>query len=411
MESVSVFLCGAGSRGRTVFGQFILDNPGVAKVVGVAEPQPNRRRMVQEAHSLSDEQTFKDWRDVEFNQRLADVVIVATDDQDHLEPALAFLEAGYHLLLEKPMAPNLEDCRTIVAAAEKSQTISAVCHVLRYTPYFQALKRLIQEGAVGNVVTMRHLEPVNYWHFAHSFVRGNWRNSEGSSPFILAKCCHDMDILYYLMGKPPVAVQSFGSLSYFREASAPPDTTSRCCECPIQDSCCYSATRFYSDMLRQKMHHWPLDVVIQDFQEDTLREAMAEGPYGRCVFRCDNNVPDHQVVNLLFEGGTTASLTATAFTERPARETEVMGSTGSLYGDGHRIRWTNFLTREEEVVEIDADVGHHLGGDEGMLREFFQAVQTGDASKVSTSPTVSLVSHEMALLAEQARLEKKILRF
>ena len=404
MSAVTIFLCGAGSRGRTVFGKFALENPELARVVGVAEPDPKKRALAKQEHNLHDSQVFSDWRDVPRDKALSDVMIVATHDRDHLEPSLAFFEAGYHLLLEKPMASTLKECRQIVEASEKSGAISAVCHVLRYTPYFKKMKQLIDQGTVGKVVTIRHFEPVNYWHFAHSFVRGNWRDSETTSPFILAKCCHDMDILYFLMGQKPTALQSFGSLHYFRPESAPPEATDRCITCPLKEECCYSATRFYGHFLDSQIHAWTLDVLIQDFTREALDKALTEGPYGRCVYRCDNNVCDHQVVNLIFADGATASMTATAFTERPARETEVFGSTGSLKGDGYKIVWTNFKDRTEQVIEIEQTVGHHLGGDDGMLREFFTAVRSGDASGVSTSPTVSLISHEMALLAEKSRL-------
>lgn len=407
-EPISVLICGAGSRGRSVYGQFILNNPDLARVVAVAEPLEARRQTLASEHNIPADAAFSSWRELTSAAPLAQVAIVATDDRDHLEPTLFFLERGYHVLLEKPMAPDLESCERIVEAAKRASGMSAVCHVLRYTPYFRRLRSMIEEGLVGRVLSIRHLEPVNFWHFAHSFVRGNWRNSADSSPFLLAKCCHDMDILQYLMDEKPVAVHSFGNLSYFRAESAPSEAARRCLECSLKNDCIYSAVEFYGRMLAEDRHWWPLDVVIRDFNAPALEQALKDGPYGRCVYYCDNDVCDHQIVNLEFESGATASLVASAFTDRPARRTEVMGAFGCLTGDGHKIEYQDFKTGQTRVVEVESE-GHHLGGDESMMREFFKAVRENDPSILSTSPERSLVSHRMALLAERSRTEGTML--
>lgn len=410
MAPVEMLICGAGSRGHSVYGRYAQEKPELAKVVAVAEPNPGKAQIMVTEHGLHPSHVFSDWRELKGLPKLAQVAVVSTDDRDHLEPALFFLESGYHVLLEKPMAPSLVDCERIVEAAEKASGMSAVAHVLRYTPYFRKFRALIESGAVGRVLTVRHLEPVNFWHFAHSFVRGNWRDSSTSSPFMLAKCCHDMDILLYLMDDRPTAVQSFGSLSYFRPESAPPEAAERCLECSLKESCLYSASRFYGQRLEQPCFGWPLDVLIPEPDPDLLREALEHGPYGRCVYRCDNNVPDHQIVNLQFRSGATASLTATAFTQRPARETEVMGSHGSLRGDGATITHHDFFKDEKTVhrVSEEDEIGHHLGGDEGMLDEFFEAVSQNRPELLCSTPTISLLSHKMALLAERSRLEGRV---
>lgn len=402
-EPVSVVLVGLGSRGRTVYGQYILDHPEQAKVVAVAEPIAERRLAAAKAHGLSEDMVFQDWKDLVGKPRLAKALILATDDRDHFQPTLKFLEQGYHLLLEKPMSPDLKECEEIVKAAEKAEGMSAVAHVLRYTSYFRLFRKLLRENAVGRVLTIRHLEPVNYWHFAHSFVRGNWRNSTGKSPFILAKCCHDLDILLYLLEERPVAVQSFGSLSHFRPEAAPPEATDRCPACSIKESCTYSAHKFYGGLLEQEHLGWPLDVVTKDPTPEGLAKALNEGPYGRCVFFCDNNVPDHQVVNVSFESGATASMVATAFTQKPARETEVMGSDGTLKGDGETILHQDFRTGRERIHRIENSGGHHMGGDNVMLDDFFRAVAQNNPSLLSSTPLESLLSHRMALLAERSR--------
>lgn len=401
-----MLICGAGSRGRQIYGRYALEYPEKATVVAVADPLPRRRAALAADHNIPPERQFSDWREALAAKKTAQVAVVATNDRDHEEPAIAFLEAGYHLLLEKPMAPTIEGCRAIVKAAEKAPGMSAVCHVLRYTPYFRKLKALLDLGTIGEPVTVRHLEPVNFWHFAHSFVRGNWRNSEETSPFILAKSCHDMDILLYLLGREPQTLQSLGGLRHFREEMAPEGASQRCWDCSVENDCPYSATRFYLQLFHDGNKGWPVDVLVDEVDQESLERALREGPYGRCVYRCDNNVCDHQVVQLEFEGGLTASFTATAFTDKRNRETEILGTRGSLSGDGQTIRIRSFLTREDTTVKIESQ-GPHLGGDEAMLDEFIESVATGRPEKLSTSPAVSLKSHLMALLAEEARLSRQ----
>lgn len=403
---IKVAVCGAGSRGRTVYGRYALDNPDKVKVVAVAEPLEQRRTAFAAEHGIESPMVFSHWEELAAQPKLAQVAVVSTNDHDHVEPAVAFLESGYHLLLEKPMAPDIEGCKTIVRAAEAAEGMSAVCHVLRYTPYFRKLKELIQAGAVGRPITVRHMEPVNFWHFAHSFVRGNWRDSKETSPFILAKCCHDMDILLYLLEQQAVSLQSFGSLSHFRPQSAPQGAAARCLDCSVESSCPYSAKRFYGELLQSGQTGWPVNVLADPPNPDTLQEALRQGPYGRCVYDCDNDVCDHQVVQVEFEDGATAAFTATAFTDKRNRETEVLGTHGSLRGDGENILIRSFLSREDETITIKSS-GHHLGGDDAMLDEFFEAVASGQAEMISTSPTVSLQSHLMALSAERSRLTRE----
>lgn len=409
-KPITILLVGAGSRGRTVYGRFALDNPETAKIVAVAEPIASRREAVAAEHDLDPALCFDSWERLRNRETLADVAIVATDDRDHLDPAVTFLRQGYHLLLEKPMACELQHCEQIVRVAKESPGMSAVSHVLRYTPYYKKIKSLILDGAVGEVVSIRHFEPVNHWHFAHSFVRGNWRDSKTTSPFILAKCCHDMDIVLYLIEDAPSRIQSFGSLHHFKPSKAPAGAAGRCTDCELENSCTYSASRFYGGMLERDEHWWPLDVVTQEFTKPALARSLEKGPFGRCVYQGDNNVCDHQVVNIEFQSGVTASVVATAFTECPARETDVMGSAGMLRGDGNTIIHHDFNSRKEQTYRVESQ-GHHLGGDEAMLTEFFAAISSNKPELLSSSTERSILSHRMALLAEQSRLEGRVLDF
>ncbi|MFI6294033.1 Gfo/Idh/MocA family protein [Nonomuraea sp. NPDC050790] len=395
---VTLAVVGAGSRGSG----YARNAEGRARVVAVADPLPTRRQRFPEAAQ------YADWRELAALPRQADAVIIATMDADHVEPAVRFAELGYHILLEKPMAVTEEDCRTIVAAAEKAGTVFAVCHVLRYTPYTHTLKRLLDAGAVGEIISVQHLEPVGWWHQAHSYVRGNWRRTDESTFMLLAKSCHDLDWLVYLMGRQVTRVSSFGGLKHFTPANRPEGAADRCLDCSVESTCPYSAPRLYLPLAGRE--HWPLTAVTEDVSEAGVREALRTGPYGRCVYACDNDVVDHQVVNMEFEGGASAAFTMTAFTPQQHRQTRVFGTRGSIEGDGVLLKVTDFVTGETSVVDSSTTGdgtagGGHGGGDEGLMNAFLNAVETGDRSAVLSSPGESLHSHLIAWAAERSRLD------
>lgn len=399
---LTAVLCGAGNRGLDGYGSYALQRPDLLKIVAVAEPLPKRREFAKARHGLSDEAVFHDWQSLVTGSQAAEVAIVATPDRDHVKPTLELLDRGYHVLLEKPMALTAEGCRSLVKKAEQTGRILTVCHVLRYAPYFREMKRFLQSGRLGQLITLRHLEPVNFWRFCHSFVRGNWNREENSSPFVLSKSCHDFDLLIYLLERRCLRVSSFGSLSHFRPDNRPKDAADRCLDCTLSESCTFSATRYYGDLLKNGHRGWPVNVVTQEFTPRALEEALRSGPYGRCVYACNNNVVDHQVVNLEFEGGLTATFTATAFTDHRVRETEIMGSKGSLRGDGTRLEFFDFQTRGVESWEVKGN-GPHLGGDWVMLENFHRAVRQGNRSLLDTGPAESVESHLIALAAERSR--------
>lgn len=397
-------IVGAGNRGLEGYGQCALQRPHLLQVVAAAEPVAERREEARRRHGLSQESLFDNWQQLAQRDPVAEVAIVCTPDHQHVEPTLALLKRGYHVLLEKPMATNEADCLRLVSAVGQHPQILAVCHVLRYAPYFREIKRFLAGGRLGQIVSMRHLEPVNFWRFCHSFVRGNWRQAEAAAPFILAKCCHDLDLLLYLMEKRCARVSSFGALSHFTAANRPPQAAERCTECALaEEKCPFSATRYYGDLLRGGHRGWPLNVLLSNFSEEALQSALNHGPYGRCVYACDNDVVDHQVVNLEFEDGSTAGLTAVAFTDHRVRETEIYGSRGTLKGDGSRLEFFDFLSRRIESWEVQSE-GSHLGGDWGLLESLHRAVRTGDRAELDTGAAESLESHLIALAAERSRL-------
>ena len=410
---VSVIIVGAGGRGWG-YATYAEHCPDQIKVVGVAEPRAFHRQRVVKTHKVAREMTFRNWQALARQPKLADAVLICTQDAMHEKPMVAFARLGYHILLEKPMAPTAKACRRIVEAAREAGTVFAVCHVMRYTKYTQILKRMLDEGAVGDIVNVQHYEPVGFWHQAHSFVRGNWRNEKESSFMLLAKSCHDIDWLSYIIGRPCTRVSSFGSLRHFRRSEQPAGAADRCLECPYADTCVYSAKRFYFDQLEKKHLGWPLDVVDPETTAPTLERALREGPYGRCVYACDNDVVDHQVVNLEYAGGATASFTMTAFNPGGGRKTRIGGTKGYIEtNDSSLIRHYDYFTKEWKEIDTDAAdagiLGGHGGGDGGIMAAFLHAIATGDRSTILSGPDATIESHLTVFAAEQARRKSRVI--
>jgi predicted dehydrogenase len=411
MPPITLAVVGAGSRG-TRYAEYALHRPEELRVVAVAEPRDFYRERIADLHDLAPDLLFSDWRELAARERVADAVVIATQDAQHVEPALALAERGYHILLEKPMAPTEADCRRIVAAAQRAGVLLAVCHVMRYTRYTQQLKALVASGRIGALVSLQHLEPVGFWHQAHSFVRGNWRNEALSSPMLLAKSCHDLDWIRYIMGKPCVQVSSFGSLRHFRAAERPAGAADRCLDCAVEPECPYSAPRIYLSFLRRG-RGWPVDVITTDPSEAGVLAALRDGPYGRCVYACDNDVVDQQVVNMRFADDSSASFTMTAFTRARDRETRIFGTRGEIYGNGQLIEIYDFLTDSIERIDVNegADgsiLSGHGGGDGAVMASFVAAVAGNDPSRILSGPAESLETHLMVFAAEAARREGRV---
>jgi len=402
-------LVGCGNRGRQYAGLAV--GTGRARVVAIAEPNPVRRAAAAREFGVPAEAVFDDWAALAAAPRAADAVIIATQDRDHVGPAVALAEAGYHILLEKPIAPTEPEALAIVDAAERNGVQLAVCHVLRYTPLTRRVRELVDGGRLGELVSIEHLEPIGSWHFAHSYVRGNWRREDLATPMLMAKACHDVDWLQYVVGRPALRVSSFGGLYHFRPTQAPPGAGTRCVECPVEDACAFSAVRLYPSFLGDPDgERWPLSTVIDTITPEALDQALREGPYGRCVYHCDNDALDHQVVTIEYEGGVTASLTVAAFTPKADRKTRIMGTRGYLDTDGATITVHDFLTSADETIEVgagtDADAARgHAGGDAGLVDAFLAAVAGADPSAIKSGPADSLESHRVVWAAERARRE------
>lgn len=413
LKPVTAVVVGAGGRG-TNYALFAHEHPERLRIVGVAEPKDYNRKNLAESHAIPPENVFSGWQELAARPRLADAAIIATQDTMHVEPAIACARLGYAILLEKPMAPNLADCRRIVQVVKENHNLFAVCHVMRYTAYTNKLKALVVSGLIGEVVSMQHLEPVGYWHQAHSFVRGNWRNSHESSPMLLSKSCHDLDWMRYIIGEPCQSVSSFGTLKHFKKSEKPAQAgeATRCLHCAYEPQCPYSALKIYLGRLAQGDTGWPVDVLTPEPTQESVTSALENGPYGRCVYECDNDVVDNQVVAMQFAGGRTAVFTMTAFNQAANRKTRIFGTRGELYGDGETIQHFDFLTDQTKVYDTQSSdgsiLGGHGGGDYGLMDAFVTAVAGNDPSGILSGPDESLETHQMVFASEQARLEKRV---
>ena len=409
-QPITFAICGFGNRGRDAYAAYQKQHPDQMKIVAVAEPVPERLMAARTEYGVEEAMCFENAETLLKQPKLADVMIIATQDRQHIGHALPALELGYHLLLEKPISPELKECVALLDKAHETGRLVVVCHVLRYTAFFSTLKELIEQGAVGTVQTLDAVENVAYYHHAHSFVRGNWRNSAESCPMILAKSCHDMDMIRYLMGEPCVRVSSFGRLGHFRRENAPAGSAGRCLDCGVRDACPYDAEKIYltnpqTGLLNGNVK-WPVSVLAHDPTEGKVRQALREGPYGRCVYHCDNDVVDHQVVSMEFESGATATFTMSAFTQKCYRTVRVMGSMGELEGDMDLNRITvRRFGQADQVIDLAAAQGMsgHGGGDEGIMASLCELVKRNETAALS-SIDASVESHVMALAAEHSRL-------
>lgn len=418
MKEVTAILIGAGSRG-TEYASYGVSHPGELKIVAVAEPVKERRNRVAEWYGISGDMQFDDYPELLAKGKIADCAVIATQDRMHFEPAMAAMELGYDILLEKPMSPSLDECIAMAKKAEEKGVLLSLCYVLRYTPMYRKIKELIDAVEIGRLIAIQHSENVGFWHQAHSFVRGNWRNSSSSCPMILAKSCHDMDILYYLVGAAPVSVASFGGLNWFKKESAPEDAAERCVDCKYSGKCPYDATGLYLG----ENTSWPVDVITTDISYEGRVRALRTGPYGRCAYRCDNDVVDNQVSIITFANGVHVSFTMCAFTHDITRCTRVMGSHGEIIAemDGagevklYKFENAEFMNPDPKnrpacidvPVNAGEDVFGHGGGDMIMMREFTAAVRE-HRSELLSSARDAVYSHIMAFAAEKGRLENRV---
>jgi len=445
MGAVTLSVVGAGHRGADAYGDYCLRFPDHATVVAVAEPDPVRREQFARQHHIAAENQFASWEELLARPRLSDGLVIATPDRVRAGPVVTGARQGYALLVEKPFAPTEEELDAMSAAVTESGAFVGVAHVLRYTKFYRAVKQLIDDGAIGRLVHIDQTEDIGYWHFAHSYVRGNWARSEDSTPMLLAKSCHDLDLLTWLIDEPAVSVSSSGSLTHFTADHAPAGAPQRCTDgCPAASTCPFYAPRLYIERLRSH-DTWPVTAITSDTSPQGRLTALQTGPYGRCVYRSDNTQVDHQVVTIAFDSGALATLRVGAFTASNTRTIRVLGSHGEISGrlDTGEIEVRTFLPAPGQSIhdwprwdrdaegrsgfpddatwkivagpttdpDRDETLGHresdgHAGGDDGLMHEFVEQLRRRQAGEVATLPTHlrdAERSHRIAFAAERSR--------
>ncbi len=459
-QPIKAVLIGAGDRGKDTYGHYALEHPDEIRFVAVAEPLQGRREAFARQHQIPPEHCYATWEPLLKQPKIGKAALICTQDRLHARPALAALESGYHVLLEKPMAPTPKECRQLVDTAEGRGLHLQICHVLRYAPFFQTIYRAIQSGELGDLVCLSQRENVSYWHMAHSFVRGNWRRRDLGNAMILAKCCHDLDLLQWFAGARARQISSFGSLSHFRSEHAPKGAASRCTDnCPVESDCIYSAIDIYvrlrpllqvvqmSDARFLKMvakllerqpslaeqlarivtplkqltefSGWPVRVMTTDFTRNGRLQAIRDpaNPYGRCVYDCDNDVVDHQHVDIEFENGVTATLIMHGHSYAEGRTIRIDGSKATLIGEMclHRQRIELFdkqTGRKRILFSEGLRLGNaaHGGSDAGLMSAFAALTRDDRKTAAGSDARDALESHLMAFAAEQSRTEGKVVQ-
>ena len=403
---ITCAVIGFGARGQ-LYSELLLDTQKV-KIVAVCDVDSKRLDDAKKFGVPADKR-FNNEKEF-FNQgKIADILIVSTLDQHHYKHTIQAIDKGYNILLEKPIATTEEDCIDMCRRAKEKNVNIFVCYVLRYAPFFNKIKELLDTGDLGEIATINLTENVAYWHQAHSFVRGNWRNTVETSPMIVAKSCHDMDILCWLMDRKAESVSSYGDLTLFKKENAPEGCAHYCFECKYNKECPYECSHFY-----KKYPWWLKQVGIYrgDFEDkQAIEKCLTDknNPYSRCVYYCDNNAVDHQVVNIQFEGGATAHFTMTAFSNDTYRELHIHCTFGEIYGNMVENKiYYNIFGKKHGVIDLNDSEGieGHGGGDKFMIETLVASMLGDEKDKLKNVIFEALQSHIIGFAAERSRVNQ-----
>jgi len=399
---------GAGSRG-TLYGEYATEFPRELDIVGVAEPIVERNDLYAKTHDIPEENRFVTWEHVLERPKFADMVIISMPDDLHHEPCIQAMRLGYDVLLEKPMAQSEAECREILKVQQETGKVVGIAHVLRYAPYFIDMRKVVRSGKLGRIVNMQHMEPIEWRHMMHSYVRGNWHDSAATTPIILAKSCHDLDIMRWIMDEPCDKITGFGDVSFYKRENAPEGSGDRCLSCAVEEGCAYSAKKMY---LRDKERlHAIMPVVPEDPEKlnELILHSLKTTNYGRCAFKMENDQPEHLACAMEFRSGATATFSMDGFTSYHGRRTRLMGTKGDLVGDMDTFTYTDYMTRESFTWDISVsdvkgyeDSGHG-GGDYRFLSDLLNAIYHSDESLLTSTVAASVESHVMGFRIEQSR--------
>lgn len=400
---------GCGARAQT-YTSLASKKPDLFQIVAGADPVADRVEKIRRVSGNGGFRGFPSADALLAAGKIADVMIIATQDNAHYENCKAALRLGYDVLLEKPISTTVEQVLEIERLATQANRRVMVCFVLRFAAFYRKVKEVIKSGALGEIISIQASEGVNPWHQAHSFVRGHWAVVGKSSPMILSKCCHDTDIVHWLVGRRCTKIASFGSLGFFRPQNAPATAPARCTDgCPVGDTCAYNALRYTTDMRVP----W-LAMVYDRAQEATAEEItswLRTSPWGRCVYRCDNDAVDRQVIAMEFEGGITGTFAMTAFAT--GRHIEICGTRGVLKGgESYRQHFGTHLILlphegEPSRYTVQAEDGGyelHGGGDAGLVNALYEEMTKPPGAPLEAGIESTVHSHLIGFAAEEARI-------
>ncbi len=408
MKQLRLAAIGCGGRSLT-YMRMAAKMPDRYVNVAAADPNPQRLEQIRDVSGNPDLRFFEDDKAILAEPRLADIMIIGTQDNYHLKPCLQAMERGYDILLEKPIATTYRDVVELAEAATRLKRRVLVCHVLRYTPFYRAVKEIVDSGELGDIVSVNAREGVEAWHHTHSYVRGHWAVTETATPMIIAKSCHDMDILYWLIGRDCRSISSYGALSYFTEANKPEGAPARCTDgCPLGLDCPYNALHYLDS--KRSWAGFVMDTT--DASREEIRDWLTTSRWNRCVYQCDNNAVDHQVVSMRFDEEITATFTMTAFDS--GRSIEIFGTRGRLLaGQSYKdvgaaeIQVIDHATHTVHPVEVDYSDGayaSHGGGDSGLMAALYDEMMRPSPADMTSSIQTSVVSHAMGFAAEESRV-------
>ncbi|MBO5411658.1 MAG: Gfo/Idh/MocA family oxidoreductase [Clostridia bacterium] len=426
MKKLQAVLLGAGNRG-CAYADYSLEAPSELEIVAIIEISDLRLKEAGDRYSVPESNRFKDLDEFLAKKIPCDFVINATMDEIHYETSVKIMNAGYNMLLEKPITAKKEELLDLQRLAREKNVKLNICHVLRYTPYYKRIKEIINAGTIGKILTMELDEHVWIAHFVDSFVRGKWKSEATcGSGFLLAKSCHDMDLICWLNNMTtPKKVSSFGSRSLFAKKNAPEGATKYCYNCPHNETCLYSAQKIHVELDPMPFQTWmdmnkPLDTITKEEKLEWLKSH----EYGLCAYESGGDINDRQVINIEFEDGSTAMFTMVGGTSKPDRFIHICGTHGEIEG---RLEDEKFIVRkfdrsgdkfgyDEEIIdvskEVHASAGYvgHGGGDYAIMHELVRYLN-GDNSSISiTSIDDSINGHLVVYAAEESNKEEKIVR-
>ena len=401
---LTVAIIGLGNRGRKYAHHFTALG---AKVTAICEKNVEMLNYIRNKYGIAEDKAFADENDFFAAGKLADALVISTQDRDHYRHAVAGMDLGYHLLCEKPVSPTLSECEDLERINREKGLKMVVCHVLRYAPFYDRIKQIIDSGAIGEITNINQTENVGYWHFAHSYVRGNWRREDETGPSILAKCCHDLDLFYYFTGNPCERVYSVGERRVFLHENRPQGAPDRCLDgCPYAKTCPYEVTKLYYKPTLKTLP-WLLGHVKvitgkgRPSKKDIV-EALKKSPYGRCVYASDNDVMENQVVSCKM-GAVNATLTMTAQSAMCFRRVHIMGTKGEIFGQDSSGHFKLSVWGElPKKIRVNKSIGH-LGGDKGIVKDFIELMETGELTSRISTMDKTIMSHKMAFAAEESR--------